>query len=141
MNQEQLINLQIIEQEANQLSQQSEMIEKNLSELQELKEGLEEIGKEETKEVLVNIGKKIYLPVAIKEKELIVEVGGKNFTKKTISETNEIVEEQLKKLISAKLQIMERLQELESQMNLIVNSINSESKKEKHDDNCEGEDK
>ena len=43
MNQEQLIELQMIEQEANQLNQQTELIEQNLGEIQELREGLEEI--------------------------------------------------------------------------------------------------
>lgn len=142
MNQEQLIQLQMIEQEVNQLSQQSQLIEQNISELMEISNSLDEIEKLETKDILTNIGKKIYIPVEIKEKKLIVEVGDKNFVKKSIPEVTQLIDGQIIKLNSAKLQISERLRELESQMNLIVMeaSKKKEGKHECHDKDCKHED-
>jgi len=145
MNKEQMIQLQIIEQEVNQLNQQSELIEQNLGEMNDLKEGLGFIEDENTKEILVNIGKKIFLPVEIKSRELIVEVGNKNLVNKSVSETKELVEKQIEKLESAKMQIGSRLEELEKDMNCIIREEIKNKKNEsddKHscdcDDDCEG---
>ena len=79
MDREKIMQFQLIEQEANQLNSQSELISQNIKELNELKDSLEEINNKESKEILVNIGKKIYLPVEIKKKELVVEVGNKSY--------------------------------------------------------------
>ncbi len=134
------MQLQMIEQEANQLNQQTELIEQNLKEIEELKTGLGEIEKKETKEILVNIGKRIFLPVEIKDKNLIVEVGNKNFVKKSIEEAKELIDEQICKLNSAREQITERLHELEMNMNEMISEMSEKSeKKHVHDENCKHE--
>ncbi len=136
MNQEQLIQLQTIEQEANQFNQQFQLIEQNISEMQRLDESLSEMDKlEKNEEMLINIGKKIFVPVKINDKKLIVDVGNKKLVKKSISETRGIIEEQLKRLIAAKTDIMEKLQELEAGMEQIIRSINKESKDPEHKNN------
>ena len=123
MNQEQLIQLQMIEQEANQLDQQLQLIEQHLVEMQQLKTGLDELEQTDKKEILANIGKGIYVPAEIKSKELTVEVGNKNFVKKSIPETKKIIEEQIKKLSSAKQQIVEKVDELRGQMNKLIEFV------------------
>lgn len=141
MDKERIMRFQMIEQEINQLNSQSEMIDQNLKEMNELKEGLEEINNKDCKEILVNIGKKIYLPVEIKSKELVVEVGNKCFVHKTADETLKIIDEQIGKLVIAKTQISERLQELENE----VNDMIKQEDNHKHcshecdcDEDCEG---
>ncbi len=144
MNQEQIMQFQLLEQEANKLSQQMQLVENNLNEILEIKSGLEEIDKKETKEILANIGKKIYIPVEIKEKNLIIEVGNKKFLKKTIPETRELIEEQIVKLDSAKQQINERLEELQEDAGKLMIQIEKSQKHEhSHDaeDECEDENK
>jgi len=143
MDQEQFMQLQMIEQEVNQLNSQTELIEQNLNEIQELKVALEEIDKKETKEILVNLGKRIYIPVEIKEKSLTVEVGNKNFVKKSISETRDLIDEQIKKLLGARAQIVERLHELEISMSELIIEANQNTGDNKNhdcgDENCECE--
>ena len=95
MNQQQIMQIQMIEQEAQQLNQQIQLIEQNTIELQDLNKSLDEIEQEESKEILAGLGKGIYLPVKITDKNLIVEVGNKIFVKKTIPETKELIKEQL----------------------------------------------
>lgn len=125
MDQQQIMQVQMMEQEAQQLNQQIQLIEQNVKEMQELELSLNEIDKEASKEMLANLGKGIYLPVEIKDKKLIVEVGRKNFVKKTIPETKNIIKEQLENLIGAKAQILERLEslqiEIESMMKIVEN--------------------
>jgi prefoldin alpha subunit len=120
MNQEQIMQFQMLEQEANKLSQQLQMIEGNITEINDIKEGLVEIEKNETKEILANIGKKIFIPVEIKDKNLIIEVGNKKFVKKSIGETKELIEDQLLKLENAKAEITEKLDSLQEEANMLM---------------------
>jgi len=113
----------MLEQEANQLSQQLEMIENNLREIEGIKNGLDEIEKKETKEIMANIGKKIYIPVEIKEKNLIIEVGTKKFIKKSIPETKKLISEQIIKLDSAKKEISQRLEQLQEEAGRLMMQI------------------
>lgn len=131
MDQQQIIQIQMFEQEAQQLNQQLQLIDQNISEMQDLELSLDEIEKKENNEILANLGKGIYIPVEIKDKKLIVEVGNKNFVKKTIPEAKEIIKEQLVKLVSAKSQISERLDVLQAEIGNLMQNIEKEGKKEK----------
>jgi len=123
LGRQQIIQIQMMEQEVQQLNKQLQLIEQNISEMQDLKISFNEIENKENKEILTNLGKGIYLPVEIKEKKLIVEVGNKNFVKKTIPQTKEIIEDQLKKLISAKDQILEKLEALQTEITRLMEKL------------------
>ena len=75
MEKELIMQMKILEQEAEQFNQQSQLIDQNLSDMQELMNSIEEIDKTKNKELLVDIGRKIFLPVEIKKREFIVDVG------------------------------------------------------------------
>ena len=121
----------MMEQEAQQLNQQLQLIDQNVSEMQELELSLDEIANEGSKEILANLGKGIYIPVEVKEKKLIVEVGRKNFIKKTIPETKKIIREQLEKLIGAKSQILDRLESLQIEIERLMREFEKVEKVEK----------
>jgi len=134
MNQEQIMQFQMIEQEANQLNQQMQMIEQNINEMIELKDSLDELENYKEGEMLVNIGKRIYLPVNAKPEKLIVEVGKGNLVEKNIVDTKKIVEEQVEKLNIGKMQVSERLEELQGEMMKMISEIEASQKgKEKKD--------
>lgn len=126
MNQESVIKFQLMEQESNQLNDQLQIIEHNLNEMLELKASLKEIDKKDVKEILANLGKKIYIPVEIKSKELMVDVGKGHYVKKTIEETIKIIENQLDRFMEGKTQIMARLEELQEEMQELVREIEGE---------------
>ncbi|MEM0465212.1 MAG: prefoldin subunit alpha [Candidatus Pacearchaeota archaeon] len=130
MNQEQIINFQIIEQEAQQLNQQIQIIEQNISEIISVKESINEIQKEDVKEILANLGKKVFIPVEIKEKYFIVDVGNKKFVKKSFSEINNLISEQLEKLRITRNQISKRLEDLEKEAEKILNEIEKSKEKD-----------
>lgn len=138
MEKEQLMQFQLIEQEVNQLNQQASLIEQNISELNELKKSLDEIENTKNKDILVNIGKKIYLPVEIKEEKLIVEVGNKNLIKKSFKETKEVIGNQLEKLFQIKENLTERLRQLDLRMSELIEQVNSgNSDGHECDENCD----
>lgn len=131
MNQEQLIRIQLMEQEVNQLNQQLQLIEENIKEFGELISSLNEIEKNKNKDILANLGKRVYMPVEIKDNKLIVDVGKGNFVKKTISETKEIADNQTEKLIEIKQGIMKRLEVLQEEINSLIMEIEREQSKKK----------
>ncbi|MBR9704569.1 prefoldin subunit alpha [Candidatus Pacearchaeota archaeon] len=147
MDQQYMMQFQMLQEEAQQLNQQMQMIEQNISEIGEIKESLDEIGKSEKQEILANLGKKIFLPVVVKEKHLIVDVGNKKFVKKTIPETNTLITQQLEKLNIARMQITERLEALQKEAETIMHGIQdkkvedenktSGKSKGKKDDECD----
>ena len=131
MKQEHIIQIQLIEQEANQLSEQLKLIELNVQEMNELNLSLDEIDNlnDKDKNILTNLGRKIYLPVTINDNKLIVEVGKNNFVKKSIPETKEIINDQTEKLNDAKSQIIEMLNNLQTKMDNLINEIEREQNK------------
>ncbi len=123
MDQEQIIQIQMMEQKVNQFNYQLELIDQNLVELEDLSLSLNEIGKKETKNILANLGKKIYLPVEISDKRLLVEVGNKHFVKKSVDETLKIVYGQTQKLIAAKAEILNRLEDLNNEIENLMQKM------------------
>lgn len=119
----------MMEQESNELNSHLEVIENNINELEELKRSLEEIEKAEEKEILANLGKKIFIPLEIKEKELIIEIGNKIFVKKKIKPAIELIDSQLQKLNLGKEKVIEDLEELQIRVNDLMNEIDSKEKK------------
>ena len=134
-NQEQMMQLQILGQEAQELEKQLQTIDQHISDLTNLSNGLSELEKSEEKEIYANIGKGIFIPAEIKGKELIVEVGNKNLVKKTIPETKEIIQNEMEKLINAKSEIMNRVEMLQSEMQKVMGSAQptGENKKDSED--------
>ena len=116
MDQEAIMKIQMMEQETNQLNEQLKMVDQNVVEMNDLKASLDEIDSNENKEIMANLGKRIFIPVDIREKSLIVEVGKGNFVKKSVPDTKKIVDEEGNKLMEAKNQIMGRLDELQNDM-------------------------
>lgn len=131
MNQEQIMQIQMLEQEANQFNQQLQIIEQNVIEMQELETSLLELDSGENKEILANIGKRIYLPVEIKDKKpkLIVEVGKGNFVEKSISDTITIIKNQIERLAEARTEVSERIEQLQQEMIHLMGQIEKEQSK------------
>ena len=120
----------MLEQESNQLNQQMQMLEQNINEMNELKDSLNELENHKEGEMLVNIGKKIYLPVETKPNKLIVEVGRGNLVEKNIPDTKKVIEEQIEKLNMGKAQVQGRLGELQQEMMRMIGEIENAQKEE-----------
>lgn len=123
LEQETIIKIQMIEQEINQLNEQLQIIEQNDEYMNGLVETINEIDKNETKEIMVDLGKRIFIPVEIKERKLFVDVGKGNFVKKSIKETKNIIETEKMKLIESKNEIIKRLNHLNEEMENMIKEI------------------
>lgn len=127
------MQLQAIEQEAQQLDQQLQLIEQSLVEMQNLNSSLEELEKTDKKEILANIGRGIYIPAEIKDKTLTVEVGNKTFVKKSIKDTKVIIEDQIDKLNDVREQISDRIESLRHEVGHLMRNDKCEGNHDKHE--------
>lgn len=125
-NEQYIIQLAQLEQEANRFQEQLQLLEQQVIEIQNIQNSLNEIKNSKEKTIYANIGKNIFIKTEIAEKDLLVDVGNKTFVKKDVPETLKLIEEQLSKIAEAKDKIMEKLQELQGQMQTIVEQAEKE---------------
>jgi prefoldin alpha subunit len=131
MEQQKIMQAQLIEQEINQITSQIQLIDQNIKELEEIHSSLNELEKAETKEILVNVGRGIFLPVHVSEKQLIIEVGKKNLVKKDIPATKETIKDQLKKLAAGKQEMHFHLDNLYKEIESLIKDFEAEQKPKK----------
>ena len=125
-----IFRLSMLEQEISKFQEQLQLIEQNILELQNLQLSLQEIQGTKEKQMLANLGKNIFIKTEIQDKNLIVDVGNKIFIKKNIPETIKIIENQLLKLMQAKNQVLEKMQQLQGQaQEIIAEAEKSEAEK------------
>lgn len=124
---EYLIKLAGLDQEVTRLEQQMQLLEQQVLELQNIKTSLEELEKSKGKEIMANLGKNVFIKAEIKDKKLLVDVGNRTFIKKSITETLDVIEDQVNKISEAKGSVLNRIQEIQQEMeNILV-----EAEKEK----------
>jgi prefoldin alpha subunit len=121
LQQEKLIRLSMLEQDAKQLEQQLVMIEQNIMELQILMASLNDIEKANTRdEMLSQIGKNIFIRTELLSKDLLVNVGAKVIVKKSIPETKKLIENDIAKLSELKENLAREFQRIVAEMQAIT---------------------
>jgi prefoldin alpha subunit len=115
-----LYQLAMLEQEANKFQEQMQLLDQQILEIQSIQRCLDELEHSKEKEIYANLGKNIFIKTELKEKNLLVDVGNKTFVRKSISDTSKIVDEQVYKIAEAKGKIVEKLQELQQEMEKII---------------------
>jgi len=141
--QEFMVQLQMLQQEAEAMDQQIQLIEQQVAEMNAVKLSLEELKNEKqtiAKTILANLGKGIFIEAEVKSNNLFVNVGKDVLVKKTPQQTLEIVEEQLKKLETGKASILERIEEIQRNMQSLVEEVQKNAKNShshEHSHGCE----
>ena len=114
--QELIFKLGMFEQQIHQTQEQIEAVEKGINELANLGFGLDELKGSRGKEILAALGRGVFVSAEVKSENLIVDIGGKNFVRKSIPETKEIIEEQIKKLITVRNELNENMEVINKEM-------------------------
>jgi len=123
LQQEYLMKLQILEQEANQFGEQLNIIKQQIKELGELKDNLAVVEKNSDKEIFAEFGKGIYIQGKLTDGKLIVDVGNKVFVPKSFQEVDKIIEEQVIKLGETEKQIGKRVEKINTELNNILGEM------------------
>jgi prefoldin alpha subunit len=130
--QEQFMKINMLGQEAERLEQQIQLIDRQISEINSVKESLLAINtnsKEKNREILANLGKGIFIKAKLdennneKSKELFVNIGNGVIVKKTPEETIKIIEDQEKKMLLGKEEFMNRIYEIQSEMQNVLEDV------------------
>lgn len=123
-----MMKIQEANQKSENINQQIEVVDQQTKELKAFKNGLENLGNSEEKEILASIGKGVFIKSEIKEKNLFVDVGAGIFVRKGFEETIKVSEDQIKKLEEMKLQLTYELSILNSELELLIENAGKEEK-------------
>ena len=123
MKEQQIILASQLEKKHQELEQSLQLADTQIQELEQFKDNLGFLIKSKEKEILSSLGKGVFLKSKIQDKEkLFVEVGSNVIVKKTPEETKKIVENQIRRLNEANLQIVAQLEVCHKQLqNLMAN--------------------
>ena len=116
MSQELLYKLGMFERNMELLGQQSQLVEKNIIDLNSLNFDMDEIKNSVGKDVLAPLGRGIFVKTKLVSDEMIVDVGSKNFVKKSVPETKKIIKEQIEKLNQVKKELENEAEEIDKEM-------------------------
>lgn len=126
--QEYLIRLQMLEQQANQFGEQLRVIDQQVSELDNLKEDIGRLGEIKESEMFSEIGKGIYVKGNLDKKQILVDVGNKILIPKSIKEIQLIVDSQTKKFGEVKREIANKIDQINQEVDSLINEVKSPNK-------------
>lgn len=105
-----ILQAAMAEEQAHQLEENLQLVDAQITELEEFNGNLKTLRESKEKEMLSQLGKRVYIKTKIEDKEkLFVEVGTGVVVKKTPEETMKIVSNQISRLQEAKAQILSQL--------------------------------
>ncbi len=125
-NQEYLIQLSVLQQQAEQIQQQITAIDRQISEMRVFETELNELKSGRGKEILAQVAKGIFIKSEIKEDNLFVNVGEKNFVKKNIEDTKKLIFQQSQRLNEVKKSLLEDLDKINKDLEKILGTIQSQ---------------
>jgi prefoldin alpha subunit len=140
--QELFFKFSMFEKQIKELQQQIEAIENGIVELNSLDFGLDELVGNVGKEIFAPLGKGIFVKAKLISEELTVDIGKGNLVKKSIPDTKKLIEEQIKKLERIKIELENNLEEMGKEINEIINQSQSNENchcKEGEECNCDND--
>lgn len=115
---EYLYRLSLLQEEANKLEEQINIVNQQINEFEILKLSLEKI--DEGREILAGLGKGVFVKSETKEKELFVNVGCGIVVKKNIQDTGEIVDKQIKQMFQLKVNLLHQIEQINIELQNLV---------------------
>tara|TARA_Y100000310_G_C20615570_1_gene780433 strand:- start:933 stop:1334 length:402 start_codon:yes stop_codon:yes gene_type:complete len=116
MDQELIMKLTMLEGQARELQEKSDLVDKQLSELTLFNSNLDDLADSEEKSMLATLGKGVYIKTELKDQDLFVDIGAGVLVKKSPKETKETIKNQIKGLNDLKLQLTMSIEDLNSQL-------------------------
>jgi prefoldin alpha subunit len=125
--QQYFMQVQMLGQEAEKIEQQIQLFDGQITEFNAVKESLEAIDSKDNdkKEILANLGKGIFIKADIKDKELYVNVGKEVVVRKDIKSTLKVVDDQVRKLLEGKEELIERIGQIQEKMQELMSRMNT----------------
>jgi len=119
-NEEILIKLSMLEQQANEQAEKIQAIDNQISELESLKFSMGKIEKTKGKDMLAPLGRGIFLKTEVKDDKVFVNVGSRTLVKKTFKEAGEIIDTQIREISQIKHHLMHNIEEINMQLQKLL---------------------
>ena len=126
MDQELLYRLGMMERQAKEVQEKLEIVEKQLTELQEFNVNLSSMQNSDEKEMFASLGKGVFMKTDIKDKDLFVDVGAGVIIKKTPEQTKTTIDQQIKGLIELKIQLTATVESFNAQLQQGMTELQSQ---------------
>jgi prefoldin alpha subunit len=126
MNQQVMMQAQALDNRMKELQQNIEFIDSQVLELDTFKTDISKFSKFNGSEIISSIGKGIHVPSHIKGTELLVEVGSGIVLKKTPEQAVDIVESQLSRIKTARLNILSEIDKTQTEFQSILLKLQQE---------------
>ena len=123
MNQELLMHASVLERQTQEIEQNLEYLESSLSDLRGLKEGLSYLAESKEKEVLSPIGGGMFMKSFLSDSKVFVQVGAGVVITKTMKEAEKTIEEQMKKLMEARIQLTAKKEQIFERLYSMIKEI------------------
>ena len=117
--------LTFIYQSSKEIEERSNFVDQQMSEIRNLVDELESVESMENKEMLSPLGIGTFLKTEITDKKLFVNVGQGVLVRKTIPETKEILEVQIKKLLTTKEELARQLAAGTEELQNLISNLNT----------------
>ena len=121
--QEYLIRLQMLEQQASQFGEQLRIIDQQVSELANLKEDIINLEKTNEGEMFSEIGKGIYIKGKLDKKQILVDVGNKILIPKNNKEIQSVIAYQIKKFDEIKKEISNKINQINKDVDSLIKEV------------------
>lgn len=108
-----ILKLQMLEQQANGKREQAEELDRQLSDMANLRKCLEKLGETgKEKEILANLGRGIFLNAKSNDDKVFVNVGSRILVRKRFNEAVEIIEKQIVEIEKMRLEAIQSIEEI-----------------------------
>jgi prefoldin alpha subunit len=119
-NEELLIQLHHLEQQANQLQQYLHIFDQQIATLKQLSLGLDALKDAKNKEILSPLAKDMFVKTQLIDDHILVDIGHGNFVRKNTQESQEFIQEQISSLDKLKIGIVDDLEKLNLQLQALL---------------------
>jgi|TARA_B100000315_G_scaffold101489_1_gene93253 prefoldin alpha subunit len=124
MNQELMFELEGLNKQSQENEERLKIVEQQIAELQGFEKNLGELETNKNKEVLASLGKGVFIKADLREEDLFVEVGSGILVKKSLGDSKKIAEQQNRKLLEMKTQLLSENESISEKMRKALEKIN-----------------
>jgi len=127
--QEYLVKLQMLEQQAGQFEEQLRLIEQQVMELNSLKENVRKLELSKNEDMFSEIGKGIYVKGKLNNTQMLVDVGNKILVPKNFNEIKIIIDSQIEKFQEVRGEISKKVEEINEEVDKLIEELQNPKNK------------
>ncbi len=127
--QKRIFEIRILEEQIKQLENQVAALDKEICDIQDTQTDLDEIGKIRQKEILVPLGRNIFINSKVDSGEkVLVDIGAKIIVKKDINGAKKLLEKQKERFAEARIRVNEEVDRIISHIDKVDREIQNMQK-------------